>query len=68
MEYIITESQKGTIIAALRFAADTGNTKAAQEWNRLADYLEVLEAEAPKIPASLTSPSEPVNSHPALSA
>ena len=43
MEYIVTESQKRIIIDALRFAADSGNARAAKEWTKLADYLEVLE-------------------------
>ena len=43
MEYIVTESQKRIIINALRFAADSGNPRAAKEWSKLADYLEVLE-------------------------
>lgn len=45
--YTITESQKDKIIDALRFAADTGNPRAAQEWKRLADYLEVLDPGQP---------------------
>jgi deferrochelatase/peroxidase EfeB len=68
MEYIITEHQKGKIIAALRFAADTGNTKAAKDWNKLADYLEVLEPEKPQTPPSLTSSSESGNPQSVLSA
>ncbi|MEM8612042.1 MAG: hypothetical protein AAGF93_08490 [Cyanobacteria bacterium P01_H01_bin.105] len=47
MNYTITESQKEKIIDALRFAADTGNARAAHEWKRLADYLEVLEPGKP---------------------
>ncbi|MEM9265901.1 MAG: hypothetical protein AAGA46_10300 [Cyanobacteria bacterium P01_F01_bin.13] len=43
MNYTITESQKEKIIDALRFAADTANARVAHEWNKLADYLEVLE-------------------------
>lgn len=43
MNYTITESQKRKIIDALRFAADTANVRAASEWSRLADYLEVLD-------------------------
>lgn len=45
MQYIINESQKGRIIDALRFASDTANARVAHEWNKLADYLEVLEPE-----------------------
>ncbi|MBT9314243.1 hypothetical protein [Leptothoe spongobia] len=47
MNYIITESQKDKIIDALRFAADTGNARAAHEWKKLADYLEVLDPGKP---------------------
>ncbi|MEA5466478.1 hypothetical protein [Leptothoe sp. PORK10 BA2] len=43
MNYTITESQKTKIIDALRFAADTANVRVAREWNKLADYLEVLD-------------------------
>lgn len=43
MEYIVTETQKRIIIDALRFAADSGNPRAAKDWTKLADYLEVLE-------------------------
>ena len=43
MNYTITESQKRKIIDALRFGADTANARVAHDWNRLADYLEVLE-------------------------
>lgn len=66
MHYTINEGQKVKIIDALRFAADTGNARAAQEWNKLADYLEVLEPDQEPIPQSLKSPEETVNSHPAL--
>ena len=45
MKYIVTESQKKIIISALRFAAENGNARAAKDWTKLADYLEVLEAE-----------------------
>ena len=44
MQYTITASQKQKIIDALRFAADKANANAAREWNKLADYLEVLES------------------------
>ncbi len=44
MNYTITESQKRKIINALRFAADKAPASAAQEWTKLADYLEVLVA------------------------
>ncbi|MEL7506482.1 MAG: hypothetical protein AAFN42_04040 [Cyanobacteria bacterium J06554_1] len=54
MNYTITESQKRKIIDALRFAADTANARAAGDWSRLADYLEVLDPG--KIPAQ--SPEE----------
>ena len=47
MEYTITESQKQKIIDALRFAADNANARAAKEWAKLADYLEVLECQKP---------------------
>ncbi|MGD1854296.1 MAG: hypothetical protein ACFB2W_08585 [Leptolyngbyaceae cyanobacterium] len=43
MEYTITDSQRQKIIDALRFAADSGNPRAAKDWAKLADYLEVLE-------------------------
>lgn len=45
MKYIVTESQKKIIISALRFASESGNARAAKEWTKLANYLEVLEAE-----------------------
>ncbi len=67
MHYIIHESQKRKIIDALRFAADTANARVAQEWNKLADYLEVLEPE--KTPnQSPESSLESANSASALSA
>ncbi|NEZ54990.1 hypothetical protein [Adonisia turfae] len=61
MNYIINESQKGKIIDALRYAADIGNARAAQDWNKLADYLEVLEPEKPQTDQllSVSSPSKP---------
>ncbi|EKV00468.1 hypothetical protein Lepto7375DRAFT_2584 [Leptolyngbya sp. PCC 7375] len=66
MNYIINESQKGKIIDALRFAADIGNARAAQEWNKLADYLEVLEPEKPQTNQllSVSSPSTPPVANP----
>ena len=42
MNYTITEKQKQKIINALRFAAETAPASAAQEWTKLADYLEVI--------------------------
>lgn len=45
MKYIVTESQKKIIISALRFASENGNARAAKEWTKLANYLEVLEPE-----------------------
>lgn len=47
MNYTITESQKDKIINALRFAAEAGNARAAHEWEKLADYLEVLDPGKP---------------------
>lgn len=67
MRYAINESQKDQIINALRFAADTGNARAAQEWNKLADYLEVLEPQKEPTAQPLKSSSEPVSSPSALS-
>lgn len=57
MNYTITESQKVKIIDALRFAADTGNPRAAHEWKKLADYLEVLEPEKSLATKSVKSSS-----------
>lgn len=57
MNYTITDSQKAKIIDALRFAADTANARVAHEWNKLADYLEVLEPVKKTSPTSLKSPS-----------
>ena len=59
MNYIINESQKRKIIDALRFAADIGNARAAQEWNKLADYLEVIEPEKPQTNQLLSVSSPP---------
>ncbi|MEM7793446.1 MAG: hypothetical protein AAF579_03220 [Cyanobacteria bacterium P01_C01_bin.118] len=57
MKYIVTESQKKIIISALRFAAENGNARAAKDWTKLADYLEVLEAEKVVVNEASKAPS-----------